>query len=130
MNNENYGDSHELIAFFINCRMRNQSSLVVLAVVLLAIASHALPSVSNEKVDEVDNAIEKDDKLFKPDPKIPKAMDPRFNKMLPLPKLNELDTSTKAEKVSKGQKSSTTEKAVKADETSTIGNSRNHGSLR
>lgn len=100
--------------------MRYQSSLVILAVAFLVIG-HALPSVNEEKIDEVDNKLEtNDEKNFKPDPKIPKAMDPRFNKMLPKLSDNQLDTSTKAEKVTKGQKASTTEKAVK-DETSTLG---------
>jgi hypothetical protein len=105
--------------------MRNQSPLVLVVVCILVIVCQALPSVNDEKINDVDNKLEQDDdKLFKPDPKIPKALDPRFNKMLPLPKLNDnqLDTATKAEKVQKSQKTSTTEKAVK-DETSTIGNS-------
>lgn len=90
----------------------------------MAIVCHALPADNDAKIDTKENEIASDDdKLFKPDPKIPKALDPRFNKMLPLPKLtdNPLETSTKAEKVQKTQKSSTAEKVVK-DETSTLGN--------
>lgn len=115
----------QLIAFLINCRMRNQSLLVIFFVVVAAIVCHALPPVHDDKVNEKENEIDlDDDKLFKPDPKIPKASDPRFNKMLPLPKLADvqLEAANKAEKVQK--KPSTADKAVK-DETSTIGNSAN-----
>lgn len=104
--------------------MRSQSQLVILLVVIVAAIGHTLPSDNDHKIDEKDNEIEKTSeeikKLFKPDPKIPKAMDPRFNKMLPLPKVNQLETATKPEKVQKSQKTTATEKAVK-DETSTLG---------
>jgi hypothetical protein len=106
--------------------MRNQSLLVVFLVVIVATFCHTLPTDNDDKIDEKENEIVRDDeKLFKPDPKVPKALDPRFNKMLPLPKLNEnqLETASKAEKVQKSQKPSTTEKAAVKDETSTIGNS-------
>ena len=107
--------------FAINCRMRNQSLLVILLMVIVAVLSHTLPADNDNKIDEKENEIERDDeKLYKPDPKIPKALDPRFNKMLPLPKLAELELTTKTEKVQKASKSTATEKAVK-DETSTIG---------
>jgi hypothetical protein len=108
-----------------NYRMKNQSLLVIFLVVIVATFCHTLPTDNDGKIDEKQNEIERDhDKLLKPDPKVPKALDTRFNKMLPLPKLNDnqLDTATKAEKAQKNQKPSTTEKAVK-DETSTIGNS-------
>lgn len=100
--------------------MRNQSLLVVLLVVIVANVCHSLPSDKDDK-------IENDIADFKPDPKIPKAQDPRFNKMLPMPALtdNQLDTATKAEKAQK--KSTTTEKSVK-DETSTLGKRWNHNS--
>lgn len=107
--------------FPINCRMRNQSLLVILLLVIVAVFCHTLPTDNDDKIDEKENEIERDDDIrFKPDPKIPRAGDPRFNKMLPLPKLAELEIASKAEKAQKVQKSSTTEKAVK-DETSTIG---------
>lgn len=93
--------------------MRYQSLLVVLLVVLVAALGHSHPSDNDHKIDVKDNEIATDSEdvkgKFKPDPKIPKALDPRFNKMLPLPKLNDLD---KAEKVPK---------AEKKDETSTLG---------
>lgn len=97
--------------------MRNQSSLVILAVALLVICQ----AVTDDKaIDEIaDNKIDTNEN-FKPDPKIPKAMDPRFNKMLPKLNENQLDAAVKAEKVTKAPKASTTEKAVK-DETSTHG---------
>lgn len=103
--------------------MRNQSLLVVLLVMIVAVVCHSLPSDNDDKIDEKENEIVRD-KNFKLDPKLPKALDARFNKMLPTQKFTDeqLETSTKAEKVQKTQKSSTTEKAVK-DETSTIGKS-------
>lgn len=91
--------------------MRNQSLLVLLLVVVVAVSCHNLPSDNDNKIDEKENEIATDNDKYKVDPKIPKAMDPRFNKMLPM----------QTEKVQK--KPSTTEKAVK-DETSTIG--KNH----
>lgn len=111
--------------FMPNCRMKNQSLLVIFLVVIVAIVCHTLPT-ENEKIDEKQNEIDVDhDKLLKPDPKVPKALDTRFNKMLPLPKLNDnqLETASKAEKAQKNQKPSTTEKTAVKDETSTIGNS-------
>lgn len=105
--------------------MRNQSLLVIFLVVLVAVVCHSLPADNDDKIDEKENEIVRDnEKNFKVDPKVPKALDPRFNKMMPPPKFpdEQLETSTKAEKVQKSQKSSTTEKIVK-DETSTIGNS-------
>lgn len=99
--------------------MRSQSLLVVLLVVLVAALGHSHPSDNDHKIDVKDNEIATDAEdvkgKFKPDPKIPKALDPRFNKMLPMPKLNELDTATKAEKAPKS------EKAAVKDETSTLG---------
>lgn len=96
--------------------MRCQSLLVVLLVVLVAALGHSQPSDNDHKIDVKDNEIATDSEdvkgKFKPDPKVPKALDPRFNKMLPLPKLNDLDTATKAEKVPKSEKK---------DETSTLG---------
>lgn len=89
--------------------------------VIVAAVCHSLPTDNDDRIDEKENEIERDnDKRIKPDPKIPKALDPRFNKMLPLPKLAELEIANKAEKAQKVPKSST-EKVVK-DETSTIGN--------
>lgn len=106
--------------------MSNQSPLVIFLVLLVAICCNALPADNDAKINEKENDIELDnDKSIKmTEPKLPKALDPRFNKMLPPPKFTEehLETSSKAEKIQKSQKSSTTEKAVK-DETSTIGNS-------
>lgn len=100
--------------------MRNQSLLVILLVVVVAALGHNVPQDNDHKIDEKENEIARDSqeeikKMIKPDPKIPKALDPRFNKMLPLAKL---ETPTKTEKVQK--KPSTTEKSVK-DETSTLG---------
>lgn len=109
--------------FPLNYRMRNQSLLVILLMVIVASLCHSLPTDNDSKIDEKENEIEHDDdKLYKPDPKVPKASDPRFNKMLPLPKGLELETATKPEKTQKAPKTTATEKAVK-DETSTIGNS-------
>lgn len=110
------------VLFVFACRMRNQSLLVVLLVVIVASVCHTLPSDNDDKIDEKENEIASDHDKFKPDPKVPKALDPRFNKMLPMPALNanQLEAATKAEKAQKSQKSSTTEKAVK-HETSTIG---------
>lgn len=105
----------------INYRMKNQSLLVILLLVIVATLCHTLPTDNDNGIDEKDNEIERDNvDRIKPNPKIPKAQDPRFNKMLPLPKLAELEIGNKPEKVQKIPKSSTT--AVK-DETSTIGNS-------
>lgn len=107
--------------------MKNQSLLVIFLVVIVATFCHTLPRDNVEKIDEKQNEIEREnDKLFKPDPKVPKALDPRFNKMLPLPKLNDnqIETATKAEKIQKGQKPLATEKSTAKDETSTIGNSK------
>jgi hypothetical protein len=112
--------------FSINCRMRNQSLLVIFLVVIVATFCHTLPTDNDDKIDEKENEIVRpNEKLYKPDAKVPKALDPRFNKMLPMPRLNEnqLETASKAEKVQKSQKPSTTEKAAVKDETSTIGNS-------
>jgi len=100
--------------------MTSQSWLVLFLVVIVASVCHSLS----------ENEIAKDDDskvLFKKDPKIPMAADPRFNKMLPLVKLTEAEatatpsaaTTAKAEKASK---KSTTDKSVVKDETSTIGN--------
>jgi hypothetical protein len=112
--------------FMSNYRMKNQSLLVVFLVVIVATFCHTLPTDNEEKINEKLNEIETDhDKLLKPDPKVPKALDTRFNKMLPLPKLNDnqLETASKAEKAQKNQKPVTTEKTAIKDETSTIGNS-------
>lgn len=99
--------------------MRYQSLLVVLLVVLVATLGHSHPSDNDHKIDEKENEIASDSEdvknKFKPDPKIPKALDPRFNKMLPMPKLNDLDAATKVEKSPKA------EKAAVKDETSTLG---------
>lgn len=99
--------------------MRCQSQLVLLLVLLVAALGHSQPSDNDHKIDVKDNEIATDSEdvknKFKPDPKIPKALDPRFNKMLPLPKLNDLDTPTKAEKAPKS------EKTAAKDETSTLG---------
>jgi pyruvate/2-oxoacid:ferredoxin oxidoreductase beta subunit len=114
-----------MIHFKNNYRMKNQSLLVILLVVIVA-TCHTLPTDNDDKIDEKLNEIERNnDKLYKPDPKVPKALDSRFNKMLPMPKLNEnqLETASKAEKAQKSLKPSTTEKAAVKDETSTIGNS-------
>jgi hypothetical protein len=112
--------------FMANYRMKNQSLLVVFLVVIVTTFCHTLPMDNEEKIDEKQNEIEKNhDKLLKPDLKVPKALDTRFNKMLPLPKLNDnqLETASKAEKAQKSQKPVITERTVIKDETSTIGNS-------
>lgn len=103
--------------------MRNQFLLVALLLVIVATFCHSLPADNGDKINEKENEIEIDDeKMLKPDPKIPKAMDTRFNKMLPEPKINDnqLDIPSKAEKVQKKSTSTTTETTVK-DETSTLG---------
>lgn len=104
--------------------MKNQSLLVAFLVVSLAVICQTLPTDNDEKIDVKENEILKENE--KPEPKLPKALDSRFNKMLPMPKLNsnQLDTASKAEKVQKSQKPSATEKAAAKDETSTIGNSK------
>lgn len=102
--------------------MKNQSLLVLLLLVIVAALSHTLPTDNDDKIDAKENEIVRDDDKLKVDAKIPKASDPRFNKMLPAFKPTEkLETATKAEKAQKNQKSTTTEKTVK-DEASTIGN--------
>lgn len=106
-----------------NFRMKNQFILVALLLVIVASLSNSLPADNDNKIDEKENEIEIDnEKLLKPDPKIPKAFDTRFNKMLPESKLNDnqLEIASKVEKVQKKSTSTTTETAVK-DETSTIG---------
>lgn len=105
--------------------MKNQSLLVILLVVIVTTFCHTLPSDNADKVVEKANEIEREnDKPIKPDPKVPKALDLRFNKMLPMPKVNEnqLETASKAEKFQKSLKPSTTEKSAVKDETSKIGN--------
>lgn len=102
--------------------MKNQSLLVLLLLMVAASVSHTLPTDNDNKIDEKENEIVRDDDKFKIDAKIPKAQDPRFNKMLPID--NPSETSTKSEKVQKTT-TTTTEKVVK-DETSTIGN---HGKI-
>jgi hypothetical protein len=71
--------------------MKNQSLLVVFIVVSVAVLSHCAPPDHNVKQNEIAT-----DEKFKPDPKIPKAMDPRFNKMGNLDILN--DPTIKAKK--------------------------------
>lgn len=94
--------------------MRDQSLLVAFVVMVAVVAlCHGAPPDTSIK----DNEIAVDEK-FKPDPKIPKALDPRFNKMImpgmkpPLDVL--IDSSTAAP--TKARKPSTAK-----DETSTIG---------
>lgn len=103
--------------------MKNQSLLVLLLLMVVAALSHTLPTDNDNKIDDKENEIVRDDDKFKIDAKIPKAQDPRFNKMLPVlkPIDIQLETATKPEKVQKVQKSTATEKTVK-DETSTVGN--------
>jgi hypothetical protein len=96
--------------------MRSQSWLVLFLVVIVA-SCHSLPSDDHDdKIDQKENEIVGD---IERDPKIPMAQDPRFNKMLPYPRMtdNQLETATKAEKA---QKKTPTTTVVK-DETSTIG---------
>jgi hypothetical protein len=102
--------------------MKNQSLLVIFLVVVAATYCHTLP---DEKINKYQNEVENDNviKSIKPDPKVPKALDTRFNKMLPLPKLNDnqLEMASTAEKVQKNQRASTTEKSAPKLDTSTIG---------
>lgn len=59
--------------------MRDQSLLVAFVAALAVVAltnATVLPTETTK-----DNEIEVDER-FKPDPKLPKAMDPRFNKMI------------------------------------------------
>src|SRR5690349_15884924 len=108
--------------FPFNFRMKNQSLLVLLLLVIVASLSHSLPADNDDKIDEKENEIVQDNDKLKIEAKVPKAMDPRFNKMLPMKTIpNLLETAVKAEKVQKSQKPTSTEKVVK-DETSTIGN--------
>lgn len=103
--------------------MRNQLLLVALLLVIVASFCHTLPADNDKKIDEKENEIDIDqDKMVKPDPKIPKALDTRFNKMMPEPKINDnqLKIVSKVAKVQKKSTSTTTETTVK-DETSTLG---------
>lgn len=92
--------------------MKNQSLLVILLLMIVASMSHTLQTDNDDKIDDKENEIVQD--KLKVDPKIPKALDPRFNKMLPLAVM-------RPEMPQKLKKPTTTEKPVK-DETSTIGN--------
>lgn len=111
--------------------MTNQHLLVLLLVVFVATLCHSTPvtttteSIANA-LNEKDNEIISDDdkKTFKRDPKIPMSQDPRFNKMLPLPKLSDdhLETLSKTEKTQKTiEKSKSTTESPSKSETSTIG---------
>ena len=111
--------------------MTNQHLLVLLLVVFVATLCHSTPvSTTTESIanalNEKDNEIISDDdkKTFKRDPKIPMSQDPRFNKMLPLPKLSDdhLETLSKTEKTQKTiEKSKSTTESPSKSETSTIG---------
>lgn len=89
--------------------MRNQFLLVGL-LVFVAIVTATSPKPPDEKLNE----IAKDDEK----PKVG-ALNPKLNKMILMPKDNQIDTSTKAEKSSKNAKS--TEKKESKDESSTVG---------
>lgn len=97
---------------FFLCRMRNQFQLVVLLVFVAAYVTANAVAPPNEK----ENEIVKDEQHEKPRNLIG-ALNPRLNKMILMPKDNQIDV--KHEKASKGAKS--TEKKESKDESSTIG---------
>lgn len=98
--------------------MRDQSQLVAFVVVVAVVAlCHCTTAPPSDTTNVKDNEIAVDER-FKPDPKIPKSMDPRFNKMImpgQKPPMDVLVDSTTAA-ATKTRKPPTTK-----DETSTIG---------
>lgn len=88
--------------------MRNQFRLVVLLVFVAYVTANTSPKPPDEKLNEI---IKDDEK-----PKLG-ALNPRLNKMILMPKDNQIDVTAKAEK--KNAKS--TEKKESKVETSTIG---------
>lgn len=103
------------ILYSINRRMRDQSLLVAfVAAAAVLVVTHAATVQPTDTTK--DNEINVDER-FKPDPKIPKALDPRFNKMImPKQPLDVLVDSTTAAAAAKTKKPPTTKV-----ETSTIG---------
>lgn len=106
--------------------MTNQHLLVLLLVVSVATLCYSeTTSTTTESTDhalnEKDNEIllDADKKAFKRDPKIPMSQDPRFNKMLPVPKSVADYMPPKTYRTIENSKT-TTESTVKS-ETSTIG---------
>lgn len=102
--------------------MTNQHLLVLLLVVFVATLCHSTTTESTDNaLNEKDNEIllGADKKAFKRDPKIPMSQDPRFNKMLPIPKVGDDFVESKIYKTIEKSKS-TTESPSKS-ETSTIG---------
>lgn len=108
--------------------MTNQHLLVLLLVVFVTTLCHSSTTTTTESIvdalNEKDNEILldaiDDKKAFKRDPKIPMSQDPRFNKMLPVPKLgkNVLEAISTHKTIEKSK--ATTESPSKS-ETSTIG---------
>lgn len=94
--------------------MRNQFKLVVL-LVFVAVYLTTASTPPNEK----QNEIVKEEVHEKPRNLIGGALNPRLNKMIQLPKDNQIEVNTKSEKSSKSPKS--TEKKDSKDESSTIG---------
>lgn len=92
--------------------MRNQFRLVVLLVFVAYVTATTSPKPPDAKLNE----ILKDDEK----PKVG-ALNPRLNKMILMPKDNQIDVTTKAEK--KNAKS--TEKKESKVESSTIGKKKN-----
>lgn len=91
--------------------MRNQFQLVVLLVLAASYVANSAVTPPNEKQNEIVK-----DEHEKPRNLIG-ALNPRLNKMILMPKDNQIDV--KHEKTSKGAKS--TEKKESKDESSTIG---------
>lgn len=110
--------------------MTNQHLLVLLLVVFVTTLCHSSTTSTTTTESIVDTLNEKDNeilldaiddkKAFKRDPKIPMSQDPRFNKMLPIPKLGKdvLEVISTLKTIEKSK--STTESPSKS-ETSTIG---------
>jgi hypothetical protein len=88
--------------------MRNQFRLVVLLVFVAYVTASTVPKPPDEK----QNEIGKDDEKPKGG-----ALNPRLNKMILMPKDNQIDVSTKAEK----KLAKSTEKKESKVESSTIG---------
>lgn len=115
-----------IFSYLLQIRMTNQHLLVLLLVVSVASLCHsATTSTTTESIDnalnEKDNEIllDADKKAFKRDPKIPMAQDPRFNKMLPVPKMVGDYLESKTYKTI--EKSKVTTESPSKSETSTIG---------
>lgn len=103
-----YQLTHIILCF--NYRMRNQFRLVLLFVFVAYVTASTTPKPPDEKLNE----IAKDDEK----PKVG-ALNPRLNKMIIMPRDNQIDVTSKADKSSKSAKS--TEKKESKDESTTAG---------